>query len=81
MSKAEEKQALNQYVSREEALQQFPLFYRYFEFYKDEIALDVENCNMVYSTFHQSPKHNIGFSSKKAALLKLDAEKIIFKLQ
>lgn len=73
--------AFDQYLLEQKAKGKLPLFYRYFEVYEDEIALDVENCNMVYSKFHQSPKHTIGFSTKKAALVKFDPEKLLYKLQ
>lgn len=81
MKNPEKEYAFDQYIEEQKAKGKLPLFYRYFEVYEDEIALDVENCNMVYSKFHQTHKHSIGFSTKKTALVKFDAEKIIYKLQ
>ena len=74
------KKTFDEYVDGDEAIKSFPFFYRYFEPYLDNTALDVEDTNLVQSEFHQSDAHSIGFFPKKAALIHLNRADIHFKL-
>ena len=81
MSNSTHKNTFNDYVEGDEAIKSFPFFYRYFEPYLDNSALDVEDCNLVHSEFHQSNAHSIGFFPKKSALIQLNKADLHYKLQ
>jgi hypothetical protein len=59
--------------------QRFPLLYHFAEYYNalGNPYTEVENLNMVYSAFHQTPKHVVGFFYKHIANIDFDTSKII----
>jgi len=81
MKLEEKKYAINNYLSDDKGKKEMSVFYRYLEYYTDIVAMDVENCNLVHSSFHQTTKHNVGHFYKKAANVKLNPDKLLFKIQ